>query len=247
MTLLAAGMMPIMLTGCGGASEMEFNSAGEAKEALNTASEIEIFADLYTESRKTDILADGKVAGTLRGNTVFVDGEEWFHMDYVTDDPINNREGVVSSTTYGFYDSENNCLGYAQLRYMDTADGERDIYLVYMDAEGTEANYYASYNGVKLYNGEGEVIGTGYAGKSGVGILEKMYTNIYLTTFSTEPDAGGDVNFLFRMGMFQCLQNDVRLVYDEAVSTPVQIFETVAAVLVIVLWAGGTIVSKKRK
>ena len=108
MALLAAGMILVMLSGCGCASEMEFNSAGEAKEALNTASEIEIFADLYTESRKTDILADGKVAGTLRGNTVFVDGEEWFHMDYVTDDPINNREGpqlmdfmTVKTTVWG--------------------------------------------------------------------------------------------------------------------------------------------------
>lgn len=244
--LLAAGMIWVMLSGCG-ASEMEFDSAQEAKEALNTASEIEIFADLDTKSRKTDILADGKVAGTLRGSTVYVDGEEWFHMDYVTDHPINNREGVSSSTTYGFYDSENNCLGYAQLRYMDTADGERDVYLVYMDADGTEADYYASSGGDKLYNGEGTVIGTGYADKKGVGFLEKTYTNIYLTTFSTEPEAKDDIDFMFRMGMFKCLQKDIQLVYDEVVSTPVQIFETVAVVLVIVLWVGGTIASKKRK
>ena len=61
---------------------MEFANADEAKEALSTASTVGIYTDLYFKRRKTKILADGKVAGYVKWNTVYIDDQEWFSVDY---------------------------------------------------------------------------------------------------------------------------------------------------------------------
>ena len=159
----------ILLTGCK-APEMEFDTADEAKEALDTASVIEIYSDLDSSRRKTKILADGKVAGYLQGNTVYIDGEV-------------------------------------------------------------------------LFDGDGNAVGTGDAGKEGVGILEKLYTNIYQTVFETDPQANMTVEFMGRMAMYKCLQEDIRWIYDEPVNTGVEIYGTVAVLLIIIL----SIVYVKRK
>lgn len=116
-----------LLTGCGrDTPEMEFASVDEAKEALNTASTIEIYTDLYSKRRETKILADGKVAGYVKWNTVYIDDQEWFSVDYTSD-----VKGEKSSTGYGYYDAEGNCLGYAQERYLDMEDGSREPFLVF--------------------------------------------------------------------------------------------------------------------
>lgn len=99
----AAGLFlaaALVLGGCGKEKvpESEFATADEAKEALTSAETIEIYFDLYGSKRKTKIVADGKVAGYLQKNTVYINEEEWFSIDYVEDEPINDREG--SGTTY---------------------------------------------------------------------------------------------------------------------------------------------------
>ena len=116
----AAGLFlaaALVLGGCGKEKvpESEFATADEAKEALTSAETIEIYFDLYGSKRKTKIVADGKVAGYLQKNTVYINEEEWFSIDYVEDEPINDREG--SGTTYGYYDASGTCLGYAQEQY----------------------------------------------------------------------------------------------------------------------------------
>ena len=120
----AAGLFlaaALVLGGCGKEKvpESEFATADEAKEALTSAETIEIYFDLYGSKRKTKIVADGKVAGYLQKNTVYINEEEWFSIDYVEDEPINDREG--SGTTYGYYDASGTCLGYAQEQYVDTS------------------------------------------------------------------------------------------------------------------------------
>lgn len=75
-------LVVFLLTGCGrDTPEMEFASADEAKEALNTASTIEIYTDLYSKRRETKILADGKAAGYVKWNTVYIDDQEWFSVE----------------------------------------------------------------------------------------------------------------------------------------------------------------------
>lgn len=224
----------ILLTGCK-APEMEFDTADEAKEALDTASVIEIYSDLDSSRRKTKILADGKVAGYLQGNTVYIDGEEWFHIDYAKEEFIYQIPDVSSSTTYGYYDVDNQCLGYAQKRYLDTTDGGRDDFLVFLDVDGTLLDYCSTDDGEVLFDGKGNAVGTGEAGKDGIGILEKLHTNIYRTVFETDPQANMTVEFMDRMAMYKCLQEDIRWIYDEPVNTGVEIYGTVAVLLIIIL------------
>ena len=116
--------------------ESEFATADEAKEALTSAETIEIYFDLYGSKRKTKIVADGKVAGYLQKNTVYINEEEWFSIDYVEDEPINDREG--SGTTYGYYDASGTCLGYAQEQYVDTSYG-KDTRLIFLDVDENAA------------------------------------------------------------------------------------------------------------
>ena len=102
-------LVVFLLTGGGSDTpEMEFARADEAKEALSTASTIEIYTDLYSKRRETKILADGKVAGYVKWNTVYIDDQEWFSVEYTSD-----IKGGKSATGYGYYDAEGNCLGYA--------------------------------------------------------------------------------------------------------------------------------------
>ena len=164
----AAGLFlaaALVLGGCGKerVPESEFATADEAKEALTSAETIEIYFDLYGSKRKTKIVADGKVAGYLQKNTVYINEEEWFSIDYVEDEPINDREG--SGTTYGYYDASGTCLGYAQEQYVDTSYG-KDTRLIFLDVDETPLDYQSSRSGRILYDENDEEIGSGKIGRS---------------------------------------------------------------------------------
>ena len=165
----AAGLFlaaALVLGGCGKEKvpESEFATADEAKEALTSAETIEIYFDLYGSKRKTKIVADGKVAGYLQKNTVYINEEEWFSIDYVEDEPINDREG--SGTTYGYYDASGTCLGYAQEQYVDTSYG-KDTRLIFLDVDETPLDYQSSRSGRILYDENDEEIGSGKIGDPG--------------------------------------------------------------------------------
>ena len=250
---LLLGLLTILLTGCGSTPQMEYDTTEEAKQALTQAQNIEIYVDLYTPRSKTEILADGKVAAVLKGKTVYVDGEEWFHYDYVTDEPINeDREGVLPATTYGYYDKDGNCLGYAQEQCREMPGGY-DYYLMFLDTEWNPLPYYCSEDGDTLYNEDGRTVGSGYAGKEGVSLFRKLYTNVYRTVLETDRDAGVELDFMYRMAMMERLQNDIRLVYDEPVNTVLEIIETILGVPLLLFAVLGTLIelwdkmSEKRK
>ena len=235
----------LWLTGCGKAPQMEFNSAEEAIEALNTAENIEIYADLYSKKKKTEIVADGKVAGYLKGNTVYIDGEKWFSIDYVTDEPIN--EDRTHGTTYGYYDADGDCIGYAQDRYLDTMDGEKDSFLIFLDTDGEEMGYCSSKGGTILFDWDGSPVGKGYTGVDGIGFFRRFYTNIYKTTFYTDPEARLTVDFMDRMAMFKQMQSDYRLVAGEPSSTVFDIIGTIALGIGLILEIGWQIDKWKKK
>lgn len=236
---LLLGLLIVLLTGCG-TPQMEYDTAEEAKQALVRAQTIEIYVDLYTPRSKTEILADGKVAAVLKGKTVYVDGEEWFHYDYVTDDPINeDREGVSTATTYGYYDKEGSCLGYAQKQCREMPGGY-DYYMMFLDTEWNPLPYYSSVDGETLYDENGSVVGTGYAGKEGVSLFRKLYTNVYRTVLETDRDAGVELDFMYRMAMMEGLQDDIQLVYDEPVNTVLEIIESILGVPLLLFAVLGT-------
>ena len=235
----------LWLTGCGKAPQMEFDSAEEAIEALNTAENIEIYADLYSKKKKTEIVADGKVAGYLQGDKVYIDGEEWFSIDYVTDEPIN--EDRTHGTTYGYYDADGNCLGYAQERYLDTMDGGRDTFLIFLDTDGEEMDYCSSKGGTILFDWDGSPVGKGYMGVDGLGFFRQVYTNIYRTTFYTDPEAHLTVDFMDRMAMFKKLQSDYQMIDREPAFPVFDIIGTIALGIWLILEIGWRIDKWKEK
>ena len=161
----------LLLCGCSAAEEkLGYENADVAKEALTSAETIEIYFDLYGSKRKTKIVADGKVAGYLQKNTVYINEEEWFSIDCVEDEPINDREG--SGTTYGYYDASGTCLGYAQEQYVDTSYG-KDTRLIFLDVDETPLDYQSSRSGRILYDENDEEIGSGKIGRSGVSLLDQ--------------------------------------------------------------------------
>ena len=123
-----------------------------------------------------------------------VDGKTWFWMKFVTDEPINNIDGVIAGTTYGYYDENNQCLGYAQKRLFENENLEREYYLIFMDADGNPKDYLAEEHGEELYDYEGNQIGSGKADLKGY-IGEKCYFEI-----DTEP--GVSVDAVDKMAMY---------------------------------------------
>ena len=114
----------------------------------------------------------------------------------------------------------------------------RDTFLVFLDVNGTPLDYVSSKNGAVLYDKENNIVGTGHARVDGVGFFNQLYTNVYRTVFETDNDADITVDFMDRMAMYKCLQEDIRLVYGAPINTGVQIFENLAVLLVLLLSSG---------
>lgn len=194
-------ILAAMLSGCGKSDRESYASAEEAKQAMNQCRTFVVEGDLEDVNQEGDILADGKRAGRLKETgilntkwTVSVDGKTWFWIKFVTDEPINNIDGVIAGTTYGYYDENNRCLGYAQERLFENENLEREYYLVFMDADGNPKDYLAEEHGEELYDYEGNQIGSGKADLKGY-IGEKCYFEI-----DTEP--GVSVDAVDKMAMY---------------------------------------------
>ena len=163
-----------VLLGCRKSNVESYASAEEAKQAMSQCRTFLVEGDLDEVNQEGNILADGKIAGRLKETgilntkwTVSVDGKTWFWMKFVTDEPINNIDGVIAGTTYGYYDENNQCLGYAQKRLFENEN-------------------LAEERGEELYDYEGNQIGSGKAELKGY-IGEKCYFEI-----DTEPDVSVD-------------------------------------------------------
>lgn len=133
---------------------------------LEGAKEVTFHGDLDSVEQNGNIDINGVATGHLSEwgllNTrwyVSVDSKDCFYVKIVTDEPINNQPGITSGNTYGFYDMENNCLGYAQQQVWDDGCLGRAWYLMFLDADGSRKNYYADEQGETIYNTDGEVIG----------------------------------------------------------------------------------------
>ena len=147
--VLGAGLL---LTGCSLVipSQIEYPDADAAKEALNHASTVTFLTeDLEDADTMGNILADEKIAGYMSQSgfvnikwTVNVDDQDWFYLKVVTDEPINNVEGVKTGSTYGYYDMNDNCLGYGQERVITPEGGEEAWYIQFLDADGNPKEDY---------------------------------------------------------------------------------------------------------
>ena len=163
-----SAVLLLAVTGCGSSKE-ELPPTEEGQEALQNASVLTMKGDLDDIVADSDIWADGQAAGHIqeRGfwNTKYTistgSDEPWFYLRYVTDEPINDVEGVISGNTYGYYDMNDNCLGYAQEQILETDTLERDWYTVFMDADGNPKDYLADDDIMRIFDYDGNVIATG--------------------------------------------------------------------------------------
>ena len=183
-------ILAAMLSGCGKSERESYASAEEAKQAMNQCRTFVVEGDLEDVNQEGDILADGKRAGRLKETgilntkwTVSVDGKTWFWIKFVT-----------AGTTYGYYDENNRCLGYAQERLFENENLEREYYLVFMDADGNPKDYLAEEHGKELYNYDGSQIGSGKADHKGY-FLKECYTEI-------DTDPGVSVDAVDKMAMY---------------------------------------------
>ena len=162
--LLLAGIAVGSLFGCGEAPEST-SDAQAAQDALDTAAVIYLTGDLEAVNQKTDVLADGKTAGYMEESgflnakwTVTTGGETWFYMKFVTDEPINvDSDEYVSGNTFGFYDENDNCVGYAQKRTTRGDDGH-GYYYYFMDAEQNLKDYCMEETGEYFMDWDGNVL-----------------------------------------------------------------------------------------
>lgn len=161
--LLLIGAMAVMLSGCD--SPEVISDTQNAVEALNTAASIYLKGDLDQVNQKTDILADGKIAGRMEESgflntrwTITAGGTTWFYMKIVLHEPINeDGENYVSGATFGFYDENDNCLGYAQKRgILDDDSHAYDYY--FMDADENLKGYRMEEQGEYFYDEDGNII-----------------------------------------------------------------------------------------
>ena len=131
--LIAALVLSVLLLGCEEA--VTYATADDAKAALNGQGVITIDGDFSEPNQASDIRVNNGFAGFMRETglingkwTISANYEEWFYVQYVTDEPVNHQEGVNSGSTLGFYDMDDNCLGYAQERVDPNWD---NAYIVY--------------------------------------------------------------------------------------------------------------------
>lgn len=173
--LLFAVAAAAVISGCSNTAEDVISDVDEAKEALNAASSVYFEGNLESVNQKTDILADGVVAGHMEESgfintkwTVTVGDETWFYVKIVTDEPINeDTESYVTAATYGYYDENNNCLGYSQLRLMK-GDGETS-YVYFIDADNNLKDYCMEETGAYVIDMDGNVIATADSGADVIG------------------------------------------------------------------------------
>ncbi len=174
--LFLAGVVAAMFSGCGETSVVTISDAQEAKEALNTASSVCFKGDLEAVNQKTDILADGAIAGRMEESgfintkwTVTVGGETWFYMKIVTDEPVNeDTDDYIAAATYGYYDENDKCLGYAQKRAIK-GDESHAYYFYFMDAEQNLKDYRMEENGEYFTDMDGNMLAEADSGEDVVG------------------------------------------------------------------------------
>ena len=184
-----------VLCGCGGASAIAFSNEEAAKDALNTAGTVHFDGDVKAVNQGTDILADGQVAGYMEETgffdtkwTVSIDGNTWFYAKFVTDEPINeNTDTLVSATTYGFYDADDTCIGYAQ---------EQAV-------KGEGGDYYSNQKATQTYDSEGNLIATGTVDFNGFFESQHCYVEI-----TAEEDSTMQMDFMDKMAMYLYLFSD---------------------------------------
>lgn len=203
--LIAALILSILLLGCEEAET--YATADDAKAALNGQGVITIDGDFSETNQASDIRVNNGFAGFMRETgiingkwTISANYEEWFYAKYVTGEPVNNQEGVNSGSTLGFYDMDDNCLGYAQERVDPNWD---NAYIVYfLDPDFTPTGLYASEDCKTLWDDSETVLAEAD--------IDWSYSSD-LCTITITPTGGKDVPIFAKIAMYVKLYYETNL------------------------------------
>ena len=90
-------------------------------------------------------------------------------MKIVTDEPINeDTDDYIAAATYGYYDENDKCLGYAQKRAIK-GDESHAYYFYFMDAEQNLKDYRMEENGEYFTDMDGNMLAEADSGEDVVG------------------------------------------------------------------------------
>lgn len=209
MMLLPVVGILIVLTGCGSSSdEFPMLSGQEARAVFENSASIQLTGDIDDVNTFSDVIADGQNVGEVKehgliNNTITysVDGEEQFYIaycDYDEEDKVVEDENYACSTTYTYYDMEDNRLGYAQERALFQGDDEWYV-MVFLDTEGNMKNYY-----IEPYDDWGHDWAASGAGiynmdREKVGEISLELTNVLTDSFSIGMELGDATEELSEM------------------------------------------------
>ena len=183
--LMLALVLSLGLLGCESAPAIEDPEA--CKRALNGQSAVTLSLNYEATQQATNLVIDGTVAGRLQESGL---------LNFVTDSLVNqDEEGIVKGTTYGFFDSNDNPIGYMQLRAYP-AQGVHYCQ-VFLDETGTPTGFYAPEDGSALYDIDNAQAAHG---EFTLGFLSD-------STITVTPD-GVDIPFWIKLGMYQAIYQD---------------------------------------
>lgn len=134
----------------------------EAYQTMETAEQILIKGDFDDWTQKPSIWVDNHYLGNLVEKGIInwrvkllAGEEEMFRIRY---DDIDLDEGVTGNT-YGYFDSDDQAIGYAEETLEPLKDGTKDyVYLFYDQNKNKKAYYYYGKDGWNIYNANGDLI-----------------------------------------------------------------------------------------
>ena len=134
----------VTFSGCGNKTVL---TGKTAEKALQEAKTLNFSGNLDDTGSISDIEADGRIVGRVEEHgslydthlRVIIGGKDKFFLRYVTGEPVNNQKKNVSGTTYGYYNTKNECVGYAQERWIKG----KGYQLVFLDKKGKSRGCYA--------------------------------------------------------------------------------------------------------
>jgi hypothetical protein len=134
----------------------------EAYETMETAQQILIKGDLDDWTQKPSIWVDNHYLGNLVEKGIInwqikllAGKEEMFHIQF---DDTDLDEGITANT-YGYFDSDDQVIGYAEETLEPFEDGTKDyVYLFYNQYKNKKTYYYYEKDGWNIYNSNGNLI-----------------------------------------------------------------------------------------
>ncbi len=214
----------ITFSACGGNKVTYPELSGqEAIDAFASSKSISLTGDLDDVNTFSDVIADEKIAGYIKEGgllnpkiTYQVDGKDQFYIKYLTDGSVDD-ERYACSTTYAYYDMDDNVLGYAQERALFKGDNEWYV-MTFLDADKQMKNYYVEAKGASTQNWAVDGAAICNMDRKAVGEVKLDLTNIITDSFTVDMemgDAAEELSEMDRVAIYWHCVSEINDRYDD--------------------------------